>query len=321
MRRRDLFCAFLAIPAAARTSTGSETPAAARISTGSEALADARVSLLSAVRTEPRPLGSVRLNAAGGTALLMKLADRRLLSVEDSEIARRWIAPPGSTIKPLSLLGLLEANKLTAADEYLCPGRLVLNGHSLTCSHPYTTTPMNVSRTIAYSCNCAAAHFAQRFEPGELATFLIRLGLSSPTALLPGPEAAGHIQSESAGAPSQLQALGEEGVEITPLELLRAYARLASQVTDQRLRPVLEGLEGAVEFGTAQGARLERTQVAGKTGTARTASGAPVAWFAGFAPSRAPQVVVTVLLQGRSGGADAAPIAGRLLREYFASKT
>jgi cell division protein FtsI/penicillin-binding protein 2 len=82
--------------------------------------------------------------------------------------------------------------------------------------------------------------------------------------------------------------------------------------------PVRAGLEGAVEFGTAQLARVPGIAVAGKTGSVQTAAGAGIAWFAGFAPSRSPRVVVTVMLQGHSGGADAAPVAAKLLETYFA---
>jgi penicillin-binding protein 2 len=247
----------------------------------------------------------------------MRIADRRILSVQGSEVARRRIAPPGSTIKPLSLLALIEAGKLSGKDQYACPRQLVINGRSLPCSHPIVPLPMNTSRAIAYSCNCAVAHFAQRFEPDELSRSLIRAGLSSLTGLLPGSEASGQVRRNAAGPQCQLQALGEEGVAVTALELLLAYARLANRAAEPQLSAIIEGLEGAVEFGTARGARLDEVKVAGKTGSIMTDSGAHVAWFAGWMPSRAPEVAVVVLVQGRSGGADAAPIAGELLRAHF----
>ncbi len=173
--------------------------------------------------------------ALGGTAILMDVKDRRILAAQSEEIARRWIAAPGSTIKPFGLLALLENGKLKSSDEYVCPGRLVLNGHSLNCSHPREALPMNVSRAIAYSCNCAVAHFAQRFSPGELSQFLVRFGLSSVTGLLSGPEAAGLVRSGLAGPDCELQALGEEGVRVTPLELLMAYRRLANRVGEPQI--------------------------------------------------------------------------------------
>jgi cell division protein FtsI/penicillin-binding protein 2 len=250
-------------------------------------------------------LGFVFSEPLAGTALLMRVADQRLLVAHGPETARQWFVQPGSTIKPLTLLALLEADKLKKSDGYLCPGKLFLNGHSLNCSHPRVALAMNVSRAIAYSCNCAVAHFAERFDPDELPRFLTRFGFSS-------------VRS---GAPRELQALGEEGVRVTAMELLAAYRRLANRSTEPGIAPIIEGLEGAIEFGTAQGARLDQIQVAGKTGSVQTEQGIRAAWFAGFAPSRAPEVAVTVLVQGQSGGADAAPVAGRILRNYFGTRS
>jgi cell division protein FtsI/penicillin-binding protein 2 len=95
-----------------------------------------------------------------------------------------------------------------------------------------------------------------------------------------------------------------------------AYRRLALAATE----PIRSGLEGAVEFGTAQQARMNGVRVAGKTGSVRASDGAMIAWFAGFAPSRAPKAVVTVMLQGRSGGGDAAPLGGRILGAHLAGR-
>lgn len=258
--------------------------------------------------------------AAVSCALLLHLGAGRLQVFEGSDLARRWLGPPGSSMKPLSLLALLESKKLSASEEYFCPGRLALNGRSLNCSHGYVAAPMNASRAIAYSCNCAVAHFAQRFETGELAGYLRRVGLCSETRLAPGWEATGHADAASPGPASELQALGESGVSITPLELLAAYRRLAVRAGEPLLAPIVEGLEDAVDFGTAQAARMDRVRVAGKTGSVRTPTGARIAWFAGFAPSRSPEIAAVVLTQGRSGATAAAPIAGRMFHSYFAGR-
>lgn len=260
-------------------------------------------------------------NGGSGTALLLRLRDRRLLVADNSSAAKQMIFPPGSTVKPFSLLALLEHGRLRADEEYLCPGRLTIAGRSLNCSHPPSPLPMNVPRAIAYSCNCAVAYFAQRFRPGELPQALQRNGLASQTGLLPGGETLGFVKGGLMGSDCLLQALGEEGVQVTALELLTAYKRLANQIREPVVAPVLAGLEGAVDFGTAQAARLEGIRVAGKTGSVRTFSGGRGAWFAGFAPSRSPEVAVTVFVAGSSGGADAAPIAGQLLHRYFAGRT
>jgi cell division protein FtsI/penicillin-binding protein 2 len=62
--------------------------------------------------------------------------------------------------------------------------------------------------------------------------------------------------------------------------------------------------------------------VAGKTGTAPALDGSRVthAWFVGYAPVDAPEVALVIFLKRGTGGADAAPLAARILRQYFAQK-
>jgi penicillin-binding protein 2 len=103
---------------------------------------------------------------------------------------------------------------------------------------------------------------------------------------------------------------------------------LALKINLPAMQPILAGLEGAVEFGTAQNALVSGAasggrsaeKLAGKTGSVLTSAGEPIAWFAGFWPSRAPETVVTVMVPGHSGGADAAPVAGRVLEAYRAGR-
>jgi hypothetical protein len=164
---------------------------------------------------------------------------------------------------------------------------------------------MRIETAIAYSCNCFVARMAERFAPFELAAELARVG---------------RVRRVAGRDAMRLQALGEAGILITAGELAMAYRSLAMQAGRAEMEPILAGLEGAVEYGTAQRASVPGVKVAGKTGSVIAESGAPIAWFAGFLPSRAPEVVVTVMLQGHSGGSDAAPVAGRILEAYRAGR-
>jgi cell division protein FtsI/penicillin-binding protein 2 len=172
---------------------------------------------------------------------------------------------------------------------------------------------------LAYSCNCFVAHAAERFGPGDLAAELARAGLSSASGLVAG-EVPGRI--DRAGSDAQrLQALGESGVLVTPAGLAMAYRQLARRMERPESGTVLgavrDGMKKAVEFGTAQLAAVPGVTVAGKTGSALADNGEPVAWFAGWLPADTPKVLVCVMLHGRSGGADAAPVAGRLLDAFW----
>jgi cell division protein FtsI/penicillin-binding protein 2 len=247
-------------------------------------------------------LGSSKLdrfvNPAQGCAVVVDARTRRVIASTGSSAAP---ASPGSTLKPIVLAALLRTGRVSATETYPCPGRLRIGDRQMNCSHPRLDTPMRVHTALAYSCNCFVAHVAERFESGELATELRRFGFAN-------------VRPRAAQDAQRLQALGEDGVVVNASELAFAYRLLAKSAPES----ILSGLEEAVEFGTAQRARVPGVAVAGKTGSAFSAAGEPIAWFAGFLPSRNPEIVVAVMLKGRSGGADAAPVAGEILRSYQA---
>jgi cell division protein FtsI/penicillin-binding protein 2 len=169
---------------------------------------------------------------------------------------------------------------------------------------------------LAYSCNCFVAHFAERFAPGELAAHLGRCGLSARSGWFGDSEASGRVERATGRGGQQLQAIGEGGVLVTAAAMALAYRRLALSMPEA----IRDGLRGAVEFGTAQRARVAGVSVAGKTGSVRMPDGSMFAWFCGFASSPAPTAVVAVVLAGQSGGADAAPVAARILEAHFAGR-
>jgi cell division protein FtsI/penicillin-binding protein 2 len=263
----------------------------------------------------PKNLASL-IGAIPGTALLVDVRTRQIIAVHAPDLAGALLVPPGSAIKPFTLQALLQAGKIKTDEAFPCPGNLEIGGHSFACSHPQMAAAMQIPTALAYSCNCFVAHFAERFAPGELAAYLNRCGLGSRSGWFGDAEASGRIQHANTREAQQLQAIGEGSVLVTAAALALAYRRLALSAAE----PIRSGLEGAVGFGTAQHARGSGVSVAGKTGTVRAADGAMIAWFAGFAPSRTPSVVVTVMLQGRSGGADAAPVAGRILEGHLAGR-
>jgi cell division protein FtsI/penicillin-binding protein 2 len=242
---------------------------------------------------------------AHGAAVLVDRKTRRLIAAHAPELAGESAAPPGSTLKPLVLNALLERGLVRAGDSFPCPGDLRLEGRRFDCSHPPLGAPVTVRTAIAYSCNCFVAHYAPRFRSGELARVMERWGLVSRTNWFGERETAGRVWN----APPELQSLGEDGVLVTPAALAMAYCRLAARTAPA----VLAGMADAVEFGTAQRAQVTGLRVAGKTGSVRTPAGIYLAWFAGFTDA----AVVTVMLQARSGGADAAPIAGRILEAHW----
>jgi len=261
------------------------------------------------------------LATSRGAAILLDIRNRRLIATNSERLAGSTLTLPGSTLKPFVIASLLKRGKLKPDTSFPCPGHLTIANRRFDCTHPVLPAPVRPDTALAYSCNCFVAHAAERFEPGELSRELGRLGFASPTGLIPSleehaPEASGTVAAATTLDAVRLQAIGEAGILVTPLELALGYRTLAMESGTAEMLPVLTGLEGAVEFGTAQRAQIAGVTVAGKTGSTRNPSGDFIAWFAGFQPSRAPETVVAVMLSGHSGGADAAPVAAQILEAH-----
>ena len=162
--------------------------------------------------------------------------------------------------------------------------------------------------------------------------------------------------------------IGQGFVEVTPLQMLNATAAVANggtlfrpqmllRVSDQEgnvvqdfqpealgylpvdlthLATVREGMESAVEFGTAVSAQVEGIRVAGKTGTAeffcpndeqkqgicKQSDPLPThAWFTAYAPVEDPEIALIVFVyNGGEGSETSVPVAHDILEWYFQRK-
>jgi cell division protein FtsI/penicillin-binding protein 2 len=254
-----------------------------------------------------------------GAAVVIDVQSGHLLAAYHLDVAARRLVHPGSSIKPFTLLALLQAGKLDPNTALICKRTVSIGGHKLDCTHPVTPEPLVPASALAYSCNSYFTSVATRLTPAQLHDSFIRSGFSSPTGLSPD-EATGDIALSHSSSELQLQAIGEWGIDVTPLELLHGYldlARLAQTDANGMPAPVLEGLQKSVTYGMGHMAQPDAsTKVAGKSGTAMADEGPWThAWFAGYAPAENPRIVLVVFLEKGHGGSDAASVA----REIFAA--
>ena len=257
-----------------------------------------------------------------GAVVVLDVASGKILAQRHLELAAQKLETPGSTVKPFVLLELLSAGKINPEQRVMCRRPLYIGGKRMDCSHPASITTLDAPDAIAYSCNTYFSTVATRLDPMQLAEMYKRIGFSSPTGLAPG-EIAGRISNAREAYQLQLQALGEWGIEVTPLELLAAYQNLARQKVKGDLggtAPVFDGLERAVKYGVAHAAQPAGTTAAGKTGTA---SGVKTpqshGFFVGYAPADKPQIVVLVYLE-HARGMDAAAVAGLVFTTWWQYK-
>jgi cell division protein FtsI/penicillin-binding protein 2 len=224
----------------------------------------------------------------------------------------------------------LESGKIEASQRLLCRRPLRIGGVRMDCAHASSIVDLNAEEAIAYSCNSYFAEAAARFSGAELLQAFRRAGLDSPSGLVK-EEATGRMEIPRDREMLQLEALGDRGIEVTALELLEAYRKLAlrrrnpagstggaspAPIEDRggagaagRDAAVFAGLEESVAYGMAHAANVEGVKVAGKTGTAASPETARThGFFVGYAPAEKPEIVVVIYLEQGNGG-DAAGVS------------
>lgn len=114
-----------------------------------------------------------------------------------------------------------------------------------------------------------------------------------------------------------------EPAEEPPGSLRTAFSARTAQQLTRMLEVTVRSGTSAEAFQDERGrSYLGRVQVAGKTGTLKPTATSPTSsWFVGFAPSRSPEIIVSVLLQNPDEWhRKANQVARDLLRAYFHQK-
>ncbi len=278
-----------------------------------------------------------------GAVLVMNPRNGRLLAVVNPRLAFEQSYPPGSAIKPFTLLSALSSGRIGPGYSHRCHGGDREEGRNLLCTHPRADTPFSIAEGLAYSCNDLFLAIGERLT-GEafnatLRAFGFGVRTGSGRSESPGRLGRGEWRRETA--------IGESAsLLVTPIQLLRAYqgmvnggilcrpvrsdhvgghcvAPAQAQLSPMHRRLLIEGMRGAVDFGTASRAGLSAidARIFGKTGTSTASNGfRRHGWFVGFAAEpgrgvpepREVNLAVLVFLK-RGSGAEAAAVARPLL--------
>lgn len=264
--------------------------------------------------------------------------------------ALNGLYPPGSVAKLLTAAAALETDPAARQRQFSCPGYLEIGGRRLRCTRAHGV--VNLQEALVHSCNTAVGRLALTLNTQDFGRAAAAWGFGRPVPF-DLPTAASSFPLGRLEANGLVEAaIGQGKVMMTPLHVAwltaavanggRAAApRLVAAVRDSsgrvvalpqktaRLEPfppavarfLGESMAAAVARGTARLAAMPGVPVAGKTGTAENPHGPPHAWFTGFAPVAAPQVVVTVVVENAgSGGEVAAPLARELFLAALAGQ-
>ncbi|MFQ5666467.1 MAG: penicillin-binding transpeptidase domain-containing protein [Candidatus Binatia bacterium] len=243
---------------------------------------------------------------------------------------------PGSTFKGILAAAALEDDVVRPDDRVFCEhgryaiGRRIIHDHE---GYGWLT----FADVIKHSSNIGALKIAERLGAARFAAAIKAFGFGAPTGIdLPG-EVAGMVRPVKQWSRLNLATISfGQGIAVTPLQLLRAYAAIANggklmrpyivrrvvapdgsllrerrpQIVGRPLsartaRTVTTLLRGVVEGGTGTRAHIDGLAVAGKTGTAqkvdpRTGRYAPrqqrMSSFVGFLPAEAPRFAILVVI-------------------------
>jgi penicillin-binding protein 2 len=144
----------------------------------------------------------------------------------------------------------------------------------------------------------------------------------------------GYVSVTPLQAAALLACIANGGYPVRPHLWMQAPAEPPAQqlFSTQAVSIVRQGLDEVCNFGTPgargtaysafHGGEELAVRVAGKTGTADVAGDKPPhAWFAGYAPSGAPEVAFCFFIEnGGHGGEAAAPLAYRVLKKIYGTR-
>jgi len=252
---------------------------------------------------------------------------------------------PGSTFKPFTVAGALEAKEVTPETKFPLAPTIRLYDREIRESHPRGAMTLSTREILEQSSNVGAVTIGLKLGAKRFDRWVRRFGFGKPTGTdLPGEEAGIVLPlAKYSGASMGNLPIGQ-GLAVTPMQMAVAYSAIAnggvlraahiveavdgrpapphkgrrviSTSTSASVRRMLEGVLGP--GGTATGAAIKGYDLAGKTGTAQKPDPVTggysetkyVASFVGFAPAKTPKLLVTVMVDEPKGEIYGGLVAG-----------
>ncbi len=267
---------------------------------------------------------------------------------------------PGSTYKPVISLAALENNTLQRLGQLeSCFGGLQLGRRYFRCWLEQGHGALDLEHAMERSCDVWFYQVGDGLGADAMARMARRLGLGRPTGLDLGYESRGLVPdvdyyNERYGKRKWSRgllwniAIGQGEVLVTPIQMARFYAGLASgnrlpvpqlllrsegvegaeplrppppedlSLRSSHLERVREGLELVLHgtWGTARASSVPGMRAAGKTGTVQNPHGLEHGWFCGYAPADDPEIAIAIMVEHAEHGSDVAPIFRSLVERW-----
>lgn len=297
-------------------------------------------------------------NAESGTAVLVDVQTGEILAMANApsfnpnnraefkpELMRNRVITdtfePGSTVKPLVVLTALQ-NGATYRGEVINTRPFVVNGHTIKDVAPRES--LSLTGILQKSSNIGVSRLALRMPSTALVDTYSKVGFGKDTGLGLGEQRGSNGDRKRWSDIERATMAYGYGLNVTPLQLARAYATLGSfgiyrplsitkvdpPVIGERVLPekitreVVHMMESVAQKGEGgQRAMVDGYRVAVKTGTARKLEKGQyvekyLAYTAGLAPASNPRFALVVLINEPKagnyyGGAVSAPLFSKIM--------
>lgn len=273
------------------------------------------------------------LGNMNGTMVAIDPNSGRILAMVNQKLALSEGAQPCSTIKLSVALAAL-SEKIISRDTEVTLGRRSQMTLTEALAHSNNAFFEALGRRLGFQ---KVSYYAHEFGLGELAGYNIE---GEHIGTYPA-----HVIEASEGGVGKMCSFGE-GISMTPLQLgalvsavanggtlyylqhpttpeevLDFQPKIKRQLDISTLSPdMIDGMTGAVEYGTARRLRLNFIQepILGKTGTC-SKDGTRFGWFASYANTQYGRIVTVVFLRGGhpTSGPVAAEISGKFYRNLY----
>ncbi len=298
-----------------------------------------------------------RYGATGGSVLIMHPQDGRIVAmcsdpsfdpntygaVENIQYFNNpaifTAYEPGSVFKPITMAAGLDLQAVTPETTYEDEGSVKIGIHTIYNVDREKNGIQTMVEVLDKSLNTGAVFVAEQVGKKPFAKYVSDFGFGERTDISLDMEVAGTVEAlQKRGDIYMATASFGQGITVTPLQLVRAYAAFANggkllrprivdeirysdgkveaterevmrQVITERTATLLSGmLVSVVAHGHATDAQVHGYYIAGKTGTAQVAdvgSGGygeeTIHTFIGFGPVTHPQFVILVKIDRPQG--------------------
>ena len=262
--------------------------------------------------------------------------------------------PPGSIFKIVTSVAALEAGVVREDTKFMSTGVFYVGNRRFRDWKEGGFGRVDFHKALVMSIDTVYYELGLKLGPDRMAAAARSMGLGSPTGILLGHESGGLIPDSKwkrkrfgekwYPGESANMSIGQGWVLVTPLQaaVMTATVGNGGRVVRPKLtRPaspqeaadpgiinqwkpetwkmVRGALKDVVDHGTGTAAKIPGTTASGKTGSAEARKGQKThGWFVCYSPAEKPRIAIAVLAEfAGHGGSIAAPIAGKLLRQFY----